>query len=103
LVITLLLDCLGRLEQAVLGYWQLDTQAFPASGTDVGGAELAALDTLQHGLAGHAEGRSGDLHGYPAGWCVVGDERAGGAGEPDPPGAPGVICSPGTNPSLSHR
>jgi hypothetical protein len=39
------------LEEAFLGCWQLDTQAFPASGPDVDGTQLAALDTLQHGLA----------------------------------------------------
>jgi hypothetical protein len=39
------------LEEAFLGGGQLDTQAFPASGADVDGAQLAALDTLQHGLA----------------------------------------------------
>jgi hypothetical protein len=64
------------------------------------GAEVAALDTLQHCLPGHAEGR--DLDGNPVGGSVVGDEIPDGSGEADAPGAPGVICSPGTNPSLSH-
>ena len=41
----------GGLEQAVLGGWQLDTQAFSASGADVDGAEFSTLDTLQHRLA----------------------------------------------------
>ncbi len=93
----------GRLEQAVLGGWQLDTQAFPASGADAGGAEVAALDTLRHGLAGDAEGGGGDLGGDPSGAGVAGDEIPGGFGEADPPGGAGVICSPGTYPSLSHR
>src|SRR5712691_6862046 len=79
----------GWLEQAVLGGWQLDTQAFPASGADAGGAEVAALDTLQHGLAGDAEGGGGDLGGDPSGGGVVGDEGAHGAGEADPPGGAG--------------
>ena len=41
----------GGLEQAVLGGWQLDTQAFSAAGADVDGAEFSTLDTLQHRLA----------------------------------------------------
>jgi len=49
-------------------------------------AEVAALDTLQHGLAGDAEGSGGDLNGNPAGGVVVGDESPDGIGEPDPPG-----------------
>jgi hypothetical protein len=34
-----------------LSGWGLHTQAFPASGADVDGLELAALDTLHDGLA----------------------------------------------------
>jgi hypothetical protein len=37
--------------------WWFDTQAFPASGADVDGAEPAILDTLHDGLAGDAEAR----------------------------------------------
>ena len=42
----------------------------------MGGAEFAALDTLQHCLPGDAQGRRGDLDGDPAGGGVVGDELA---------------------------
>ena len=53
------------------------------------GAEYAALDTLQHGLPGHAEGRRGDLDGNPAGGGIVGDEIPDGSGEADAPGGTG--------------
>lgn len=53
------------------------------------GAEVAALDTLQHCLPGHAEGRRGDLDGNPAGGGVVGDEIPDGSGEADAPGGAG--------------
>src|SRR5512133_712514 len=79
----------GWLEQAVLGGWQLDTQAFPASGADVDGAQLAALDTLQHGLPGDAEGGGGDLDGDPACGRVAGDEIPDRGGEADLPGGAG--------------
>jgi hypothetical protein len=55
----------------------------------VDGVEFAALDTLQHGLAGDPEGCGGDLDGDPSGGCVVGDEGADGFGEADPPGCAG--------------
>ena len=55
----------------------------------MGGAEFAALDTLQHCLPGDAEGRGGDLDGYPAGGGIVGDELPDGLGEADAPGGPG--------------
>jgi len=58
-------DC-GGLEQPVLGGWHLDTQAFPASGTGQDGAQLAALDLLQYGLAGDAERLGGVGEGNPA-------------------------------------
>src|ERR1700722_3568011 len=53
------------------------------------GAEFAALDTLQHGLPGDAEGRGGDLDGDPAGGGVVGDAVPDGFGEADAPGGAG--------------
>ena len=49
----------------------LDTQAFPASGGHVDGGELAALDLVQHGLAGDAEHFGGLIEGQKA----VGDVR----------------------------
>jgi hypothetical protein len=81
-------DC-PALEQAALGGGQLDTQAFSASGAGEDGAELAALDTLQHGLAGDAQGAGGVLHGDPAFGCVIDEHGAQFVGEADPPGRAG--------------
>ncbi len=46
----------GDVEEGVFGLWGQYSQAFSASVADVEGLQLAALDTLQHGLAGDAEG-----------------------------------------------
>ena len=86
------------------GWLGLDTQAFLASGADVDGVRLAALDTVHDGLAGHAVGEGGFEHGEPAVGGVVAEQVADLVGEPDPPGrAPGVSCSPAMNPSPSQR
>src|SRR5512138_2950710 len=53
-----LADCWG-FEQGVLLGCDLDTQAFSASGAGEDGADLAALDLVQNGLAGDAEGAAG--------------------------------------------
>ena len=53
-------------EQSSLVVFDLDTQAFAASAGDVDGVELAALDLVQHGLAGDAEGGGGLAEGQPA-------------------------------------
>ena len=42
--------------------YNFDSQALSASLADMDGFEFAALDTLQHGLAGHAEQLGGLLH-----------------------------------------
>jgi hypothetical protein len=78
-------DC-GGLEQPVLGGWHLDTQAFPASGAGQDGAQLAALDLLQYGLAGDAERLGGVGEGDPALGGGVGEHAAEVAGEADLPG-----------------
>ena len=51
-------------KRACFGLWDQYSQAFSASVADVEGLQLAALDTLQHGLAGDAEGshRVDDRH-----------------------------------------
>ena len=46
----------GGVEQGRFGWWDQYSQAFSASVADVEGLQLAALDTLQHGLARNAEG-----------------------------------------------
>ena len=58
-MVILLLSSLCLLEQAFLRGWDLDTQAFPASGAGQDGLELAAVDLLQYGLAGDAERLAG--------------------------------------------
>ena len=45
----------GGVEEGGFGGWDQYSQAFSASVADVDGLQLAALDTLQHGLAGDAE------------------------------------------------
>jgi hypothetical protein len=61
-------------KQSSLVAFDLDTQAFAASPGEVDGVELAALDLVQHGLAGGTEAGGGLAEGQPA---------AGGLG-PDP-------------------
>jgi hypothetical protein len=41
------------------------------------GVQVAALDTLQHGLPGDAQGHGGDLTGTQPAGGVVGDEGSG--------------------------
>src|SRR6266699_2440782 len=76
-------------EQPVLEGWRFDTQAFPASGADVHGAEPSVLDTLHDGLAGDAVGEGGFEHGEPAVRGVVDEQGADFGGEADPPGGAG--------------
>ena len=49
----------GILEQSSLGGFYLDTQAAAASAADVHSGEFAALDFMQNGLPGDAEGGGG--------------------------------------------
>src|SRR5437660_5248598 len=71
-------------EQPVLEGWRFDTQAFPASGADVHGAEPSVLDTLHDGLAGDAVGEGGFEHGEPAVRGVVDEQGADFGGEAEP-------------------
>src|SRR5271165_4575116 len=88
-MVILLLCSLCLLEQAVLRGGDLDTQAFPASGAGQDGVQLAALDLLQYGLAGDAEGAAGVVQGEPAVGCAVGEHAAELVGEADAPGRAG--------------
>ena len=58
----------GCVKQSRLAVFYLDTQAFPAALGDLDGVELAALDLVQHGLAGDPEDLGGCGEGDPAGW-----------------------------------
>src|ERR1700758_1769878 len=93
-MVILLLCSLCLLEQAVLRGGDLDTQAFPASGAGQDGAELAALDLLQYGLAGDAEGATGVGEGDPAVGGGVGEHAAELIGEAHAPrGAGGDLLA----------
>jgi hypothetical protein len=89
---------LSGLEQAVLGGWRLDTQAFSASGADVDGAEFAAFDTLQQGLAGGAVGEGGLEHGHPAVGGVIDEQGAQVVVHADAPGGAGGELLAGDEP-----
>jgi hypothetical protein len=56
----------GCVEQSSLIVFDLDAQAFAAAAVDVDGLQFAALDLVQHGLAGDAEGLCGLAEGQPA-------------------------------------
>jgi hypothetical protein len=55
-----------RVKQSSLAGFGLDTEPFAASAGEVDGVELAALDLVQHGLAGDAEAGGGLAEGQPA-------------------------------------
>src|SRR5712692_6535206 len=85
-------------EQPVLEGWGFDTQAFPASGADVDGAEPSVFDTLHDGLAGDAVGEGGFEHGEPAVRGVVDEQGADFGSEADPPGGAGGELLAGDEP-----
>jgi hypothetical protein len=96
--------CLSwRVKQSSLAASDLDTQAFAASPGEVDGVEFAALDLVQHGLAGDAEVAGGLAEGsQPSGawgWTMSRSCWSMRICQ----GAPGVSCSPVTKPSRSHR
>src|SRR5215212_259905 len=64
----------GGVEEHGVWLWDADSEAFSASVADVDGVEFAALDTLQHGLAGDAEGAHGIDDRDVAGRRVVDEE-----------------------------
>ena len=59
-----------RVKQSSLAVSGLDTEPFAASAGEVDGVELAALDLVQHGLAGDAEAGGGLAEGQPAVGCL---------------------------------
>jgi hypothetical protein len=86
---------LSGLEQGVRRRRDLYSQAFSSSGADVDGLELAALDTLQDGLAGDAEGEGGFEHREPAFGGVVDEQGAQFVGHADAPGGAGGVLLAG--------
>ena len=82
--------CLSwRVKQSSLAASDLDTQAFAASPGEVDGVELAALDLVQHGLAGDAEVAGGLAEGQPAVGCLGPDHVAELLVDADLPGCSG--------------
>ena len=77
---------IGCVEQSRLVGFDLDTQAFAASAVDMDGLQLAALDLVQHGLAGDAEGFGGLVESEPAIRCLGLDSVAEGLVDADAPG-----------------
>jgi hypothetical protein len=63
-------------KQSSLAVFGLDTESFAASSGEVDGVELAALDLVQHGLAGDAEVAGGLAEGQPAVGCLGPDPVA---------------------------
>ena len=90
----------GGVEQGGFGLWGQYSQAFSASVADVEGLQFAALDTLQHGLAGDAEGahRVDDRH---VAWrCVFDEQGAELVVDADPPRGAGRVLLAGDEPGL---
>ena len=75
----------GGVEQGAFGLWGQYSQAFSASVADVEGLQLAALDTLQHGLAADAEGAHRVDDRDVAGGCVFDEQGAELVVDADPP------------------
>ena len=65
-----------RVKESSLAVSGLDTEPFAASLGEVDGVELAALDLVQHGLAGDAEAGGGLAEGQPAVGCLGPDPVA---------------------------
>jgi hypothetical protein len=78
--------CVKESSLAVSG---LDTEPFAASLGEVDGVELAALDLVQHGLAGDAEAGGGLAEGQPAVGCLGPDAVAELLVDADLPGCSG--------------
>ena len=90
----------GGVEQGGFGLWGQYSQAFSASVADVEGLQLAALDTLQHGLAGDAEGAHRVDDRDVAGGSVLDEQGAELVVDADPPWGAGRVLLAGDEPGL---
>ena len=90
----------GGVEQGGFGCWDQYSQAFSASVADVEGLQLAALDTLQHGLAGDAEGAHRVDDRDVAGGGVLDEQGAELVVDADPPRRAGGVLFAGDEPGL---
>lgn len=77
---------IGCVEQSRLVGFDLDAQAFSASAVDVDGLQFAALDLVQHGLSGNAEGFGGLVESEPTLGRLGLDSVAQGLVDADAPG-----------------
>src|SRR5215212_7196544 len=85
----------GRGVEELVSGGNPDSQALSAALADVDGVQLAALDTLQHGLAGDAEGaHSADDRDVAAG-SLVDEQRAELVVDADAPGSAGGVLLAG--------
>ena len=81
----------GSVEEGVFGLWDEYSWAFSSSVADVDGLELAALDTLQHCLAGDAQGSHGVDDRDVAGGGVLDEQGAQLVVDADSPGGAGGV------------
>ena len=89
-----------RSKSAFSGCGTQYSQAFSASVADVEGLQLAALDTLQHGLARDAKGAHRVEDGRVAGWRVVDEQGAELVIDADRPGSAGGVLLAGDESGL---
>jgi hypothetical protein len=66
LLVTLRVPFIGYVKQSSLAGFDLDTEPVVTAAVDVDGLELAAVDLVQHGLAGDPESVSGLVPRQPA-------------------------------------
>ena len=90
----------GGVEEGGFGCWDLYSQAFSASVANVDGLQLAALDTLQHGLARDAEGAHRVDDRDVAGGGVFDEHGAQLVVDADSPGGAGSVLLSGDEPGL---
>ena len=79
----------GLLEEPELSAYHLDAQAFLLATHDVDRGEFAAFDTMQHGLAGHAEGAYRLAHRQKTFAGIAVEAGLDVIDEADPPGGAG--------------
>ena len=91
------------IEEVGLSAYHFDAQAFLLAAHDMDGVEFAALDTLQHGLAGDAERAHRLAHRQEVLAGLTVEARLRSSVSRIRQGAPGVSCSPAMMPSLSKR
>jgi hypothetical protein len=90
----------GGGEQGRFGLWDQYSQAFSASVADVEGLQFAALDTLQHGLAGDAEGSHRVDDGDVPGGSVLDEHGAEFVEDADSPRSAGGVLLASDEPGL---